>query len=214
MGFFEGVLNAVYPCRCPYCGGVILRSAVACRDCAQELPKTCYSRCASGGVPCAAALTYTGKYADAVKRFKYGKVSEYTHPFANLVADTVIGTYGEAAFDLVTSVPMHSRDLRERQFDHAALIARAAARRLELPYAAVLEKHRKNVPQHTLKRSEREDNVRGVYRVSNARTLKGKRLLIVDDIITTGSTLGECAKTAQKGGCKSVACAVVATVTV
>jgi predicted amidophosphoribosyltransferase len=70
---------------------------------------------------------------------------------------------------------------------------------------------KQNKPQHTLKGSERRKNVKGVYRVIDKTAIKDKRILLIDDIITTGNTLGECASVLKHHGCRSVSCVVLCT---
>lgn len=82
---------------------------------------------------------------------------------------------------------------------------------MALPFEPVLEKYRSNAPQRTLNRSRRMKNVRGVFRIRKSHSVTGKRYLLIDDVITTGSTLGECARVLKTGGCSEVCCAVLCT---
>ena len=106
---------------------------------------------------------------------------------------------------------MYRKALQRRRFNHAEALARECAAVMGLPYVETLEKYRQNAPQHTLRRSERSLNVKDVYRVIDPSLVKGKRILLIDDIITTGSTLGECARMLKTGGCRRVICAVACT---
>lgn len=83
---------------------------------------------------------------------------------------------------------------------------------MNIPYCDTLEKFKENLEQHSIKASERAKNVMGVYRIIDKELIKDKKILIIDDIITTGHTLGECAKILMKKGCKSVDCAVLCSV--
>lgn len=186
----------------------------ACEACSKKLPQTAYGRFAVGGIPCVAALPYTAEYAEAVKCFKYKKRAEYTLPFAMLLVGRINTYYEEKDFDFVTAVPMHKKTKRKNHFDHAERLAKMCAELMNLPYKPVLEKHKQGVPQHTLKRSQREKNVKGMFRVKDAEAVKGSHVLLIDDIITTGNTLGECAKVLKKGGCRRVSCAALSTVMV
>ena len=112
-------------------------------------------------------------------------------------------------FDLITCVPMHKDSLKKRGYNQAELLARECAEIMELPYADTLIKYKLAQAQHCIKANHRAKNVKGVYRIIDKELIKDKNILIIDDIITTGHTLGECARILTKNGCKSVSCAVV-----
>ena len=218
MDFFKKisscVMALVYPVRCPYCHRVITSKDLACEKCIKKLPQTAYGRFTVGGTSCVAALPYTAEYAKAVKRFKFRKRAEYALPFAMLLVKRINEYYKEQEFDFVTSVPMHKRMKRKKRFDHAARLAKMCAELMNLPYKPVLEKHKQGVPQHTLNRLEREKNVKGTFRVKDKEAVQGSHVLLIDDVITTGNTLGECVKMLKKGGCSKVSCAALITVMV
>lgn len=207
-------LSLLFPRRCPFCRKTISAEENFCAACARQLPTAVYTRFAVGGVPCCAPLLYTENYAKAVRRMKFGKKKYYAHALALLMARAVSRIYQKEAFDLITFVPADKKSLRQRGFNQAEELAKELAVYINLPYISVLEKYKRNVPQHTLKRSERLKNVRGVFRVPKNYSLKNKNILLVDDIITTGNTLGECARMLKRAGCQSVSCAVVCTTNV
>lgn len=202
-------LDLLFPRRCPFCRAVIPLGEDMCAPCAKALPRTVYRRFAVGGVRCCAPLPYEGAYAAAVKRFKFGKQSGYAHALARLTAQAAARSYDLQTVDMITCVPEYRK--AHRRFRHAEVLARSCAEQTGIPYADVLEKHRKNLPQHTLRLTMRAENVRGVYRVIDAAHVRGKRILLIDDIITSGNTLGECARMLRKSGCREVLCAAVCT---
>ncbi len=207
-------LTWLFPNRCPYCMKVIMPDEYACKVCKKKLPAKAYRIFAIGGVPCSAALPYLDEYAEAIKRFKFGERAYFAPSLAVVMVRAARECYDVESFDFVTCVPMRREDMRRRGFNQSELLARELSRATGVPYAEALEKHKKNDPQHSLKRSEREKNVRGVFRLRDAESVKGKKILLVDDIITTGNTLGECARILKRGGCQSVDCAVVCAVVV
>ena len=204
-------VELVFPRRCPFCRSLISGDMLFCSRCAKELPGTAYSRYAIGGVPCAAALPYMDRYAQAMKRYKIGKKVDYSNTFAFLTVKAAKIYFPDESFDFVTCVPMSEAEKRKRGFNHAETLAVKCSELLGLPYVNALEKCKENNPQHTMKRSQREDNVRGVFRATDKSLCNGKTVLLIDDIITTGNTLGECVRVLKRSGCKAVFCAVTFT---
>ncbi|MBR1730898.1 MAG: ComF family protein, partial [Ruminococcus sp.] len=117
--------------------------------------------------------------------------------------------YSETGFDLVTCVPMHEKQLKERGYNQSRLLAENVSNYLEVEYEDLLVKHKENLPQHNLKPNEKRYNVKGVYKAVNTDKIKGHNILIIDDVITTGYTLGECCKILQKAGAKKIQCAAL-----
>lgn len=216
MSFFKKIgksaADAFYPAVCPYCDKVIAKGSYACEACSAKLPEISYKRYAVGGHICSAPLPYEGKYANAVKRLKFSNRGDYAKPLAFQVVNTALSIIEDKTFDLVTCVPMHKVDKRKREYNQAELLARECAEIMGLPYLDTLEKIKRNSPQHKAKGKDRAKNVRGVFRVIDKELVEGKHVLLIDDIITTGHTLGECSAMLSKAGCKKISCAVVCTV--
>ena len=122
--------------------------------------------------------------------------------FTAEMAEVIRREYGGIAFDAVTSVPLHPADFRRRGFDQAARLARRLAEQLELPYLPVLRKLYRTRPQKELPSVQRSGNLLGVFDVT--QPMEGKRILLVDDLITTGATLDECAKMMKLYGAAEV----------
>ena len=114
-------------------------------------------------------------------------------------------------YDLVTWVPLSRRRLRERGYDQARLLAKATAKELGLPLTPTLHKQRNTQPQSgTGDAAKRRANITGAYRMKRGADVAGKRVLLIDDIVTTGATLSECARVLGKAGAEQVVCATVA----
>ena len=112
---------------------------------------------------------------------------------------------------MIVTVPPDKIRYRKRGFDHAGLLGKAAAENLGIPLcenAAV--KIKKNRPQHTLSAKQRAANVRGAYKVIKADEIKGKNILLIDDVFTTGSTANEMSRMLKKAGAKYILVATVA----
>ncbi len=160
---------------------------------------------------CSAALLYEEPYSTALKRFKFHSKPGGLQGFAYLTVKASRERFEGKDFDAVTCVPMTRLAVFKRGYNQSEELARACAKLMALPFEPVLEKYRSNAPQRTLNRSQRAKNVRGVFRIRKSHSVTGKRYLLIDDVITTGSTLGECARVLKTGGCSEVCCAVLCT---
>ncbi len=207
-------LDLLLPPRCAWCGEIV-PPAQRCGECAPKLAALRLSgsaclvsresgRCCGALAGVSAALRYTGIAAEAVKRYKFHRGYCAADAFAaetqRALCESGLGT----AFDVVTAVPEY-RAQRGRR--HAALLAKKLARRLGLPFdAKVIVKRRRSEIQHFLDPAERADNLSGAFA---ARNVAGRRVLLCDDIVTSGHTLNECALALRAAGAVNVAGAVL-----
>jgi len=214
--FIDKLKNSVkailFPVRCPYCETVIHKTEYACEDCKKKFPSPAIIKYAVGGYKCTSPFPYDGIFKKAVKRFKFGNKGGYAKQLAFPMVQSILESYPGVDFDLITCVPMHKKRLAQRGYNQAELLARECAKIMNIPYCDTLEKFKENREQHSIKASERAKNVKGVYRIIDKELVRDKNILIIDDIITTGNTLGECAKILMKKGCRSAECAVLCSV--
>jgi ComF family protein len=138
----------------------------------------------------------------AVTALKEKAARDVIYSFAYEMAQTVRREYGDIAFDAVTYVPLTKRDRRRRGHDQSQLLAKELARQLNTPCVTALVKLTQNRPQKELKPHERVGNVMGVYDV--CADVQDQFVLLVDDVITTGATLNECAKMLRLYGARQV----------
>jgi ComF family protein len=179
-----------------------------CGVCQEDLPP--YKKAAAYGA-------YDGELRELIHLLKYAQV----HPAA-----TVLGGMLAKAIDklelsgamVVVPVPLHSSKRRQRRFNQAGLIAEAAlgAAAKSKPSAdfrlerGALQRVRPTVSQIGLTRPQRRENVRGAFRVAHLSKVSGREILLVDDVMTTGTTAAECARVLLRAGAKSVWVATVA----
>jgi ComF family protein len=154
-----------------------------------------------------AAISHDGTGAEWVRRFKYpARGLRGLDPAAEAVAFGLVRRLARrmagAAPDLVVPVPLHARRLRERGFSPSALLARACAREAGVPCAPVLLARLRDTPSQTgLSRAARRSNVAGAFA---ARAAAPPRVWLVDDVVTTGSTLSEAARALRRAGAREV----------
>lgn len=211
LGF---VLDLLFPPKCVFCGKVLDSGKSGfCRRCQRELPWLTDGEAELTGEffsLCAAPLRYQDKVRDSIHRYKFKGRRGYHKVYGKLVAQCV-HDHLDGRYDLITWVPLSDRRKRERGYDQAFLLASAAA--LELGDVAVetLRKERNTDPQSGITEdAQRRANVLGAYTPVDPELVAGKRVLLIDDVVTTGSTLSECARTLRTMGAEDVVCAALA----
>lgn len=145
--------------------------------------------------------SYEGGLRDLVRLLKYGKVTTVAQPLSQYLLRAL--PLNER-FDLVMAMPMHWRKRWERGFNQAELLARPVARRMGLRLAHNLRRRRYTPPQASLDETERRKSPHGSFAVWRAERVKGKRVLLVDDVLTTGSTLRAAAEALKAAGAAHV----------
>ena len=211
--FFEYALELLFPPRCPFCRTLLREHEKdLCRKCAGSLPivpESAESQSFRHIERCISPLYYTGKVREPLLRYKFGGLRIYARTYAALMAERL--EHRGLAFDVITWVPLSAKRLRTRGYDQARLLAEEIAKRFGIPCERLLIKTTDTPAQSgTHSRRERVTNVKGVYRPAALPMIRGKTILLVDDIVTTGSTLDECARVLSKSGAKSVSAVTVA----
>lgn len=208
MSLKTTVLDLLFPPKCPFCQRVLDDPrAPLCPNCQPKLPWL------EGGAAerrvdfldsCFSPLAYRGGVPDAVHRYKFEGVRAYGEPFGLLMAQCLRDHLPQGA-DLITWAPLSRQRLRKRGYDQAKLLALTVGRELSIPTAAALSKVKHTQPQSQLEEeSARRANALGAYTPLSGVDLSGKRVVLVDDIVTSGSTLSECAAQLRIAGAAEV----------
>ena len=206
---FGFVLELLFPSRCPWCGEVI-GFAEGCESCISleelRLLDTPLDNAAEGRdmkylQRAWACFSYKSPVRDAILRVKFEEDRTPVHELGKLMAAKFGACNLDKQFDIVIPVPVSHRTMRRRGYNQSVLLARQLAEKYALPLEeSVLLKTKETKRQIDIGRDERRANVKGAYRLAANSFVSGKRILLVDDVITTGSTLDECAKTLQEAG--------------
>ncbi|MDR2074256.1 MAG: hypothetical protein LBP36_02720 [Oscillospiraceae bacterium] len=154
--------------------------------------------CIDGGFVCNSAFRYEGRVRDAIKNFKFSNVKRGAQVF-DVWLSKVKNYSGK--INCVCSVPMFENRQKERGYNQSEVLARSLAQILGLPFENVIKKTRDNLSQRGLGSDERKENVHDVFSVSSC--VKGKSVLLVDDVVTTGATLFECLSLLCLAGAKA-----------
>jgi ComF family protein len=189
----DWLLEIIAPTGCAACDEPVGPRALFCRACAVSADEAL-------GAPLA-AFAYGGALATAIGRFKYEGRSDLAPRLAASLARAAAPLLGRV--DLVVPVPLHGRRLAERGYNQAALLAGPVARRLGVAHAPRALVRRWDTPRlATLDRTARASSVRDAF--TCAAAVRGLRVLVVDDVRTTGATLGACAEALSRAGAGSV----------
>ncbi len=202
----QALLDLLYPPKCPFCGRILERGEEGlCALCQRALPWTDPGgRAAEGCDACLAPLHYRDGVRDAVHRYKFGGGASHAKLFGLLMAQCLSDRWDEPV-DLITWVPLHPQRRRRRGYDQAELLARRVGELAGLPAAPTLEKIRATGAQSQLEDEDaRRANAAGAYRALPQAQLAGKRVVLVDDVLTTGATMAECAACLRLAGVKTV----------
>ena len=209
MKLTEAFLDLLFPPKCPFCGKLLDAPGV-CPACRDSLPWTAEEDALwdlPGGVRCAAPLWYEGPVRDALLRFKFHGASALARPLGELIAQCAAERLS-GEFDTLTWVPVSRKRLRQRGYDQAELLARSAGAVWGVRPERLLVKRVDNPAQSGLEgAAARAENVRDVYQARNAA---GRRVLVIDDICTTGATLASCVQALRTAGAEAAVCLTAA----
>jgi ComF family protein len=226
----HSLLDLLFPRRCAGCLNIWLsaRQGFWCEQCLEQLPWIKSPLCARCGRPflkssfpfdhwcgecllkappftsARSAVQHCGPARDRVNQLKFGAKLYWVPALTELLVKTVKADL-QLPVDYIVSVPLHNRRLRQRGFNQAALIAKALGRSIRSSVRSdILIRGEWTQPQTRLSRQERLHNVKNAFRVTKPADVSGCRVLLVDDVFTTGSTVSECSKMLKKAGAEEV----------
>lgn len=222
--FLKELLHIIYPPNCVFCTEALeadevddmiceackreikVISAPVCENCGRKiLVKGKCSSCNSerrsfdSGL---AVYIYEGRVRESILRFKRNKGYVYKEFFGRRMAE--LATDKIKGADYICAVPNSKRKKREKGYNQAELLAKELSKELGSEYIDCLSRDIDTPEQSSLKQSERKGNVKGVFSFKGKISIKGKTLVLVDDILTTGSTANECARVLKKAGAREV----------
>jgi competence protein ComFC len=209
---YSAFLEILFPPKCIFCRSILKgREKWVCPECRETLPRPARPITQGGAYSaCAASLVYRDNVKKAVHRFKFGGRSNYAKPLGEMMAQTIKKEL-QGRYDVITWVPISRRRKSARGYDQSMLLAYAVALDLHDVAVETLKKNVDTVAQSKIGAPvQRRANVAGAYSVIDPALVQGKRVLLIDDILTTGATLSECAAVLLDAGATEVVCAVFA----
>jgi len=231
LNILAGIADIIFPPCCVVCGELLQRhsSLALCKNCLQGISFIVSPLCPRCGMPfpaeeggdhlCGQCLLeekpyalarsvgrYEGTILTAIHKFKYHGKTGIGKALGGIMADFASGIWEMGTFDLIIPVPLHIKRLRERGFNQAVILARALSNRFHVPLDfSSLKRTRFTPPQVGLGRKERLANVKGAFSITTPRKIAGKKILLIDDVYTTGSTLVECSRVLLDANAEAVA---------
>lgn len=209
------------PKRCELCGRLIPFDENECLRCISadyRIPEDFCIHCnryrcicddSSHRLKLSVAFIYSDGIRHRIHRYKFGKEKLYSRFFAENLHDSIIEDFGTSTFDYITFIPSNGKKLFG--FNSSELISKRLARRLHCPCVPLLKRTRPTLRQRHLSYEQRKINMKDAFAAIETAELKGKTVLICDDVKTTGSTLFAAEKALLKGGAERVYCCAVAT---
>lgn len=211
--FMKWLSGWLFPHKCILCGRILETVETdLCRTCRVDAPECPVGKTKYPYIDRWTALWY---YKDNVRRsllqYKFHNRRNYASGYGRLLAMKLLREE-RTDFDVLTWIPISHKRLRSRGFDQVALLAEKLGEELNIQPLCTLEKVRHNRQQsRVIGQAQRKANVLGAYRPVDPQQFAGKRVLLLDDIVTTGATASECAKVLLTAGAKEVQLAVIAT---
>jgi ComF family protein len=231
---FQAAVSLLYPATCSICGKHVRAGEYLCDGCEAKITRivppfceTCSepfegsinaafscANCAHRTIHFDAAIAaYRGRgiVRDVIHEFKYNRQVHLRHLVARwLRAALDDERLRDHQFDVIVSVPLHPVRQRERGFNQASLLAELLSAHTSIPSRPLLKRIRYTTTQTALDRSERMENLHNAFRLRKNADVRGLRVLLIDDVLTTGSTLSECARVLKRGGAISIHAATAA----
>lgn len=212
MKILQWLTELLYPEKCVLCGKLLEKEELdLCRQCRIEAPVCNDNRKKYSFVDSWTAVWY---YQDPVRRsvlrYKFYGRRNYAAAYARMLGVKLL-QQERTDVDLITWVPISKQRLKKRGYDQCQLLAEHLSRELEIPAVPLLKKIYNNPPQSgVVGYAQRRANVLGVYTAMDPQLFAGKRILLLDDILTTGATAGECARVLLTAGAEEVHLGVIA----
>ncbi len=189
-------------CAAPIDGEVAQAGIITCGRCRTDMPHFDMTFC---------GMRYEGKSRDMVHSFKFDGRARLAGILSSVLCVQLYQNEEAHKADMVLPVPLHRKRLFDRGYNQSYLLACEVGMALSIPVVTgLLVRPKYTMPQSSQTRAERKENIKNAFSVERPAEVEGKTVLLVDDIMTTGATLSEAAKTLKKNGAATVMCAVAA----
>ena len=223
--FYNRIIASVFPDRCCFCGKTIRHKTKLCKDCRKTAEVIKSDACTLCGMPkkrcrcrkrthfyagITAPFIYKGVVRHGISLWKFGSLYRSVYFFAEMIAASVNKAFPQENFDIITFIPQTEKESAKRGYNQGEILATEVGKRLNIPVMPLLVKIYDTERQHSLPYLSRSGNIFGAFDICNRDLVSNKKILLIDDIKTSGATLNECAKMLRLYEAQSVHCAVIA----
>lgn len=213
MSFYNKMIDLIYPPRCAYCDKVILPTDSCCNDCKSSIKRDFIMKnilVQYKTIKCVSVFEYGGIVREAIIKFKFHNRKIYARQFGIEIAELINKYYNYVNFDIMTCIPITFKKRMNRGYNQSCEILKEVTSLVNIPYKELLYKNRNTLDQHKLSAKFREENIKGAFSVKRSEDVKGRVILLFDDIITTGNTMKEACLALLNANAKEVYCATLA----
>ncbi len=211
----ELIQNVIYPPKCGICGK--LNSKYLCRKCKKKLERYAICEILENRNPYIlfdeqiSIFSYKSLIRNEILSYKFGEASYLYKTFVNFLIKDQKVFQKIKSYDIIIPVPISKKRKKERGYNQSLLIAKEISKNTNIEIVKnCLYKTKNTIEQSKLNREEREKNAQNVYAIKNEQILENKKILLIDDILTTGNTLNSCSKELKKGKPKKIGVLVLA----
>ncbi|MCI8342362.1 MAG: ComF family protein [Firmicutes bacterium] len=217
IGIIKFLIDMIYPPRCVVCQEIIMPGNYLCDACIKHNSKNTgiyvkninnSKSIITGYITCAFAV-YDYKFVKkSIKSFKFDGYKFYGEGFSKIMFETAQKNFPNifSDSDIIIPVPIHKKRFKKRGFNQSVIMGRGIARLAGIEFSEkALIRKTNTIPQSGLSIEERLKNIKNAFEIGNC-DIKGKNILLIDDIFTTGATLNECAKVLKENGAKEILC--------
>jgi ComF family protein len=234
FNWLRAIASLLYPPACTICSASVAAGEYLCPECEAKITRIVPPFCAKCSEPFAGAISGAFTCANCAHRtlhfdaavaayrsrgivrrvildFKYGRQIHLRHPVTHwLLAALDDDRLRDRRFNIIIPVPLHPARERQRGFNQAGLLAELLSAHMSIQVTPALERIRYTTTQTAFDRAERMENLYGAFRLRKNADVRDLHVLLIDDVLTTGSTLSECARVLKKAGARSVHAATAA----
>lgn len=222
--FFDKFLNLIFPPKCGYCGEITMSQHFICNNCYNLSTNKYINRCNFCGkismdskcFECSSKTLYyeklifcdeyTKEFKQKIQLYKFKDKKYYYHFFTELIYERV----KDEEFDLIIPVPISKERYSERGYNQAGLIAKKLSYLLNKPCKSdILVKVKNNKRQSMQSFRNRQISVKNVFKIADILNISNKKILLIDDVFTTGATVNECSRVLKDAGAKNIKVAVI-----
>lgn len=226
MNLVNFFLEILFPPRCIFCDRIISQNKKICGMCnaykytiGNNICVKCgrdIENCLCKGNElfferCIAPFYFSDVIRDSIHKFKFKENQHKTKVFANFMYECILEKYSDISFDYIIPVPMYPKKQRKRGYNQSELLGINLSKMMNVPYSlSTLVKVKDMTAQHELQGINRFENIADTFGIINPEIIDNKNILVVDDVLTSGSTLSECAKTLKQNGANRIYGIVIA----